>query len=168
MNSIPRLTSVSIMSLASPITRALALRDGSLAQISPPLRLENLPDPLPQNVCEIRHQVLEPEEIEITSLDADEILAAIRSQKYSCVTVTKAFLRAAALAQVLVRHRWIVDAAETIKASLLIHCRRTASRNCFLDRLWSEQPSLIPCQSRSARSMACPSLSRSTTACLGE
>ncbi|GKT68939.1 acetamidase [Colletotrichum tofieldiae] len=77
------------------------MRDDSLAKISPPLKLGNLPDPLPSNVCEIRHLVLEPEEIEITSLDADEILAAIRSKKYSCVTVTKAFLRAAALAQVL-------------------------------------------------------------------
>ncbi|GKT51991.1 putative amidase [Colletotrichum spaethianum] len=89
------------MHLGSPIARALAMRDDSLAKISPPLKLGNLPDPLPSNVCEIRHLVLEPEEIEITSLDADEILAAIRSKKYSCVTVTKAFLRAAALAQVL-------------------------------------------------------------------
>ena len=93
------------MRVDSPITRALALRDDSLAQIPPPLQLESLPDPLPRNVCEIRHQVLEPEEIEITSLDADEILAAIASKRYSCVTVTKAFLRAAALAQVLVRCR---------------------------------------------------------------
>jgi amidase len=87
----------------SRITRALALRDESLAQIFPPLQLEILPKPLPQNVCEIRHEVLESEEIDITSLDADEILAAIRTKKYSCVTVTKAFLRAAALAQILVR-----------------------------------------------------------------
>lgn len=79
------------------------MRDDSLAKISPPLNLENLPEPLPSNVCEIRHLVLEPEEIEITSLDAVEILAAVRSKQYTCVTVTKAFLRAAALAQVLVR-----------------------------------------------------------------
>jgi hypothetical protein len=97
------------MRFGSPITRALALRDDSLARIFPPLPLENLPDPLPRNVCEIRNQILEPEEIEITSLDADELLAAIRSKKYSCVTVTKAFLRAAALAQVLVRFRSIAD-----------------------------------------------------------
>ncbi|KAM0234322.1 hypothetical protein ACHAP5_010136 [Fusarium lateritium] len=89
------------MRLGSPIARALAMRDDSLAKISPPLKLEDLPDPLPSNVCEIRHLVLEPEEIEITSLDAVEILAAIRYKKYSCVTVTNAFLRAAALAQVL-------------------------------------------------------------------
>lgn len=97
------------MRLGSPIARALAMRDDSLAKISPPLKLEDLPDPLPSNVCEIRHLVLEPEEIEITSLNADEILAAIRSKKYSCVTVTKAFLRAAALAQVLVRRPFNLD-----------------------------------------------------------
>lgn len=84
------------------IKRALALRDKSLEQISPPLQLDRLPHPLPRNVRDIPALILEKEEMGIISLDADEILAAIRDKRYSCVAVARAFLRAAALAQVLV------------------------------------------------------------------
>ena len=84
------------------IKKALDLRDDSLSRITPPLDLSHLPKPLPQNVRGIPNKILEKEEIEITSLEANEILHAIRTKKYSCVTVCKAFLRRAALAQSLV------------------------------------------------------------------
>lgn len=85
------------------VGRAIAMRDDSLALITPPLDLDRLPAPLPANVLDLPECVLSKEEIQITSHDACELLEAIRNKKYSCVTVCKAFLRRAALAQSLVR-----------------------------------------------------------------
>jgi hypothetical protein len=84
------------------INKTLAVRDNSLAGIKPPLQLDRVPDPLPSNVTAIPPKLLTDEEIEITSYDAEELLEAIRSKKFSCVTVTKAFLRRAAVAQAVV------------------------------------------------------------------
>jgi hypothetical protein len=84
------------------ISKALAIRDNSLAAIDPPLPLDRLTDPLPSNVLAIPGKLLTKEELEITSHDPEALLDAIRSRKYSCVTVTKAFLRRAAAAQTLV------------------------------------------------------------------
>lgn len=83
------------------ISEARSLRDTSIL-VEPPL--PPLPDPLPKNVAEIANKLLTPEEIKITSYDVPELLQAIRSKEYSCETVTRAFLRRAALAQKLVRN----------------------------------------------------------------
>ncbi|RDW76104.1 hypothetical protein BP5796_06925 [Coleophoma crateriformis] len=80
------------------IAEALAVRDRSLEAIQPPLSFD-ISAPKPKNVTGIAKEVLTPEELEITALDAPELLAAIREKKYSCEAVTKAFLRRAALAQ---------------------------------------------------------------------
>jgi hypothetical protein len=68
--------------------------------VDPPL--SPLPETLPKNVTDIANSVLIPEEIKITSYDVPELLQAIRSKEYSRETVTRAFLRRAALAQKLV------------------------------------------------------------------
>ncbi|EXJ91639.1 hypothetical protein A1O3_00189 [Capronia epimyces CBS 606.96] len=86
----------------NPISKAIAIRDKSLAVIEPPLDLDRLPDPLPPNVTQLPYDFLTDEEITITSLDVDELLARLRNKQLSCVQVTKAFLRRAALAQQLV------------------------------------------------------------------
>lgn len=90
------------MGAAELIAKALAVRDQSLAAVQPPLDLSRLPKPLPKNVTPLAKDLLTEEELTITGLDVPELLEAIRSKKYSCVTVTKAFLRRAALAQELV------------------------------------------------------------------
>jgi hypothetical protein len=82
------------------ISQALETRDSSLARVEPPL--ENIPEPLPKNVTKIANDVLTVKEIEITSLDAPELIKAIREKVYSCEEATRAFLRRAALAQKLV------------------------------------------------------------------
>jgi len=84
------------------ISKALATRDKSLAAIKPPLDFSRLPKPLPKNVIPLAKDLLTEEEIAITGLDVPELLAAIRTKKYTCLAVTKAFLRRAALAQELV------------------------------------------------------------------
>ena len=90
------------MDAASLIAKACKARDDSLAEVTPPLAA--LPDPLPKNVMPIFKDILTEEEIRITSYDVPELLKAIRDKVYSCETVTKAFLRRAALAQKLVCH----------------------------------------------------------------
>lgn len=84
------------------IAKALAIRDKSLAAVQPPLDLERLPHPLPKNVIPLAKDLLTEEELAITGLDVPELLGAIRRKQYSCLAVTKAFLRRAALAQQLV------------------------------------------------------------------
>jgi hypothetical protein len=86
----------------SPISKAIAIRDKSLAAIEQPLDLDRIPHPLPLNVTQLPYGFLTDEEIKITALDVDELLAKLRSKQLSCVQVTKAFLRRAALAQQLV------------------------------------------------------------------
>ena len=86
------------------ISKALETRDRSLAAITPPLELSRLPKPLPKNVIPLAKEILTEEELAITGLDTLELLAAIRNQQYTCLAVTKAFLRRAALAQELVRY----------------------------------------------------------------
>lgn len=87
------------MDAAKLIAEARELRDASVARVSPPLA--SLPDPLPKNVMGIAKDVLTPEEIKITSYDVLELLQVIKDKKFSCETVTRAFLRRAALAQKL-------------------------------------------------------------------
>jgi hypothetical protein len=90
------------------IAKALALRDESCAQITPPIDRQRIPFPLPDNVQGIPHQILTQQALEITSLDPEVLLEAIRHRKYTCVTVTRAFLRRAALAQSLVSTRVVL------------------------------------------------------------
>jgi amidase len=85
------------------ISKVLAGRDQSLAAVEPALDFSQLPKPLPKNVIPLAKNVLTKEELAITGLDVPELLGAIKTKQYTCVTVTKAFLRRAALAQKLVR-----------------------------------------------------------------
>ncbi|CZR69026.1 related to general amidase [Phialocephala subalpina] len=87
------------MNATQLIASERAFRDASCSRIEPPL--PELPNPLPKNVTGIAKFVLSEEELRITSLDAIELLQAIREKVYSCETVTRAFLRRAALAQKL-------------------------------------------------------------------
>lgn len=89
------------MDAASLIAKARKVRDDSVDEVTPPLAA--LPDPLPKNVIPLFNDILSDEEIKITSYDVPELLTAIREKVYSCETVTRAFLRRAALAQKLVR-----------------------------------------------------------------
>lgn len=84
------------------ISQAIALRDGSLARVEP--ALTGIPEHPPKNVISIAEDVLTPEEIKITSYDAPELVKLLRDKKLSSETVTRAFLRRAALAQRLVCH----------------------------------------------------------------
>ncbi|PBP23166.1 acetamidase [Diplocarpon rosae] len=87
------------MDAASLIAKARKVRDDSVAEVTPPLAA--LPDPLPKNVMGVFEDVLTDEEIKITSYDPPQLLQAIREKLYSSETVTRAFLRRAALAQKL-------------------------------------------------------------------
>ncbi|TVY27433.1 putative amidase [Lachnellula hyalina] len=87
------------MDPAKLISKARETRDSSIARVEPPLA--PLPDPLPKNVTKIPSQILTAGELEITALDAPELLKAIRDKVYSSEDVTRAFLRRAALAQKL-------------------------------------------------------------------
>lgn len=84
------------------VLEALTIRDSSLAQVHPEVLLDQLPTPLPKNVSQLPNIILTPEEIRITSHDAPDLLEAIRKREVSCVEVTNAFLRRAALVQKLV------------------------------------------------------------------
>ncbi|KAH7388881.1 acetamidase [Cadophora sp. MPI-SDFR-AT-0126] len=87
------------MDAASLIAKACKVRDDSLAEVTPPLAA--LPDLLPKNVMPIFKDILTEEEIKITSYNVPGLLKAIKDKTYSCETVTRAFLRRAALAQKL-------------------------------------------------------------------
>lgn len=77
---------------------ARSQRDANLAKVEP--RLEGLPDELPLNSQGLPKIVLTPRELEITDgYSVTELLAALRSRKFSVEEVTRAFLRRAALAQ---------------------------------------------------------------------
>ena len=83
------------------VAKAVKVRDDSLARIDPPL--PKLPARLPQDVTTIPAQVLTLQEVEITGgHDATSLAAAIASRKYTAETVARAFLRGAALAELLV------------------------------------------------------------------
>ncbi|KAF4124510.1 amidase [Geosmithia morbida] len=80
------------------VSWARAGRDASLAKVDPPL--QGLPSDLPVNTQGLPKQVLAARELEITeSYSVTELLAALRSRRFSVEEVTRAFLRRAALAQ---------------------------------------------------------------------
>jgi len=113
------------------ISQAREIRDSSLGRIEPPL--ENIPDTLPKNVTRIANDVLTAKELEITALDAPELLKAIREKLYLCEEVTRAFLRRAALAQKLVSHTHSFPETNPLKLS-----RQTASQSSSPSERFSE------------------------------
>lgn len=82
------------------IAQARKLRDDSLAAVTPPLA--SISEPQPKNVTNIAKDVLTEEELRITGYDAPQLIELMKSKQLTCEAVTRAFLRRAALAQVLV------------------------------------------------------------------
>jgi amidase len=74
-------------------------REETIAAVTPPIEV---PAELPLNVMSIAKDVLTAEEIEITESLVEELVPKLAQGKLSATTVTKAFLRRAALAQKLV------------------------------------------------------------------
>jgi amidase len=73
-----------------------AYRDQTISLIEP--SLPEITD-IPLNTLPLAKQVLTPEEIQITESTVEDLAATIAKGGLSAVTVTKAFLRRAALAQ---------------------------------------------------------------------
>jgi len=128
------------MDTAKLISQALETRDSSLARVEP--ALEHIPETLPKNVTKIANEVLTAKELEITALDAPEIIKAIREKVYSCEEVTRAFLRRAALAQKLVSGRDHqpnkITTQNLNKSTDKLHHRapsRASNRACKIPRL---------------------------------
>ncbi|RSL95102.1 hypothetical protein CDV31_014052 [Fusarium ambrosium] len=78
------------------IIRALGTRDDSVDAMLPDCAL---PDPLPSNVQGLPSQILSADEIAITECDPVVLVGELRSKKWSCEKVVRAFLKRAALAQ---------------------------------------------------------------------
>ncbi|KAF4541784.1 Acetamidase [Lasiodiplodia hormozganensis] len=74
-----------------------AHRDTTLAAVEPPL--SKLPDTLPLNTTSLPSQFLTSEEVSITETAPEDLLASLAAGKLTSTTVTRAFLRRAALAQ---------------------------------------------------------------------
>jgi len=74
-------------------------RDATLAAIEP--AIPDIPSP-PLNTVPIAKDILTPEEITITESKVEELVPLLAKGELSAVTVVKAFLRRAALAQKLV------------------------------------------------------------------
>lgn len=73
-----------------------AYRDQTISLIEP--SLPEITD-IPLNTLPLAKQVLTPQEIQITESTVEDLAATIANGGLSAVTVTKAFLRRAALAQ---------------------------------------------------------------------
>ena len=80
---------------------AQAYRDASIARLD--LDLSSIPTPLPRNVLSIPAQVLSADDIEITKLKTEELLALLANGLLGAETVVTAFLHRAAVAQKVVR-----------------------------------------------------------------
>lgn len=80
--------------------RAQDYRDDSIRRVQPPIPAH--PEPLLKRVIEIPEQFLSQEEISITQKKAEDLLSLLASGEFTCLQVTKAFLRRAGLAQQLV------------------------------------------------------------------
>jgi hypothetical protein len=76
-----------------------AHRDATIALIEPSLQEIN---DIPLNTFPIAKQVLTPEELRITESTVEELVARLAEGQLSALSVTKAFLRRAALAQKVV------------------------------------------------------------------
>ncbi|KAJ5635176.1 amidase [Penicillium longicatenatum] len=75
-----------------------AIRDASLAKVTPPLT--ELPESLPQSSRGLPKQLLTPREFDLTeNYTVTELLAKLHSRELSSEELTRAFLRRAAIAQ---------------------------------------------------------------------
>jgi amidase len=75
-------------------------RDASIDRVQPPIP-KNSNNP-PTNVLDIPNQVLNHEEIQITQISPEDLLSRLATGELTATTITRAFLRRAALAQKLV------------------------------------------------------------------
>ena len=76
-------------------------RDKSIAKIQP--SLPDVPSELPLNVTRIPQSLLSRRENDITVSSPEELVTSLATGQLSCIEVTNAFLRRAALAQKLVK-----------------------------------------------------------------
>lgn len=75
-------------------------RDATIAALDPPL--PTLPSDLPSNVTGIPKQILSESELYITELPVEELIPKLANGELKAVDVTKAYLRRAGLAGLLV------------------------------------------------------------------
>lgn len=75
-------------------------RDATIALIEPPL--PSVQD-VPLNTIGLAEKILTEQEMKITNTVVEDLVVQLVRGEVSCVTVTKAFLRRAALAQKVVR-----------------------------------------------------------------
>ncbi|TGO64820.1 hypothetical protein BCON_0005g00160 [Botryotinia convoluta] len=75
-------------------------RDATIAKVEP--AIVEITEKLPRRVISLPRKYLSPEEITITEIPIEELLASLATGKLSSLAVTKAFLRRAAIAQKLV------------------------------------------------------------------
>ena len=75
-------------------------RDQTLTLIQPPI--PKLPTELPCNVTTLPQTLLSPREAEITTTNAEDLVASLAAGRLTSTEVTNAFLRRAGLAQKLV------------------------------------------------------------------
>lgn len=116
------------MAFERGVNAARNIREASLAAVG--LELSRVPQDLPLNVQNMAHLVLTQDEMALTSMDVVQIVDQIRTSQVSCETVTRAFLRRAALAQHLVSGRASTTLAgvEWLDIGQLYH--RTAPGAC--------------------------------------
>lgn len=104
-------------------------RDSTIDQVQP--AIPKLPADLPRNVLDIPTKLLGQVEIQITEASPEELLAALATGTLTATSVTRAFLRRAALAQKLV-------SLQSLDFYLFISptiSRPTASQNSSLSEL---------------------------------
>ncbi len=74
-------------------------RDDSIRSVEPPI--PEVPDHLPLDRSDVPKYLLSTEETVITQTAPEDLIASLASGRYTCTTVTTAFLRRAGLAQAL-------------------------------------------------------------------
>ena len=75
-------------------------RDASIGRVEP--AVPDVPQYLPRDVTPIPRELLSKEEVEITQTLTEDLLKSLASGELTSITITKAFLRRAGLAQKLV------------------------------------------------------------------
>ena len=95
-------------------------RDETIAQVDPTL-LTRQDDQLPLDVTGLPKQRLSTEELEITTLLPEELVKRLTEGSLTCVEVTEAYLRRAALAQSLVSSSLNVLILLRLVTIVLIH-----------------------------------------------
>ena len=99
-------------------------RDASIARVEP--AVPEVQQYLPRDVTSIPKELLSKEEVEITQTLTEDLLVSLACGKLTSITVTKAFLRRAGLAQKLVSLDYrAASGLEWLKSS-----RQIVSRSC--------------------------------------